>query len=418
MKKILALILALTMVFTLAACGSGSSAGGGESSAPAQAASEAKSEAAPAAEASSAAAETASASEEIVPSDDPVVSLSMASYIAAGNPHENMIQYACNEAYKRSGGTIKIEYYPGGTLCGQQDMLDGLLNGVTDIGFLAAADTASAMPELSMIDHPGIYFTASPSIGNAVKEYIETYQPAEVEGLHFLCAAYGTKGCICSNKGPIHTPADLAGQTIRATGANATAVTNLGAVPSDIAFADCYESLRQGVIDGIMTIRGGMLTSRLYEVLDYGMDYPFYNNGSIWFMNEDSWNKLTPNQQEALQSAFDDAFEMGWSKFSDDLYKQDTAVHFQDMKEYYYPTEDELKLFQEAVSVSAKDYADTLDNGAEIMQRWEDLAEKWNAQYPPKKETDDDFYFCIDPNTGERLQTGENVDFTFTLIYQ
>jgi len=329
-----------------------------------------------------------------------------------------MLNYVFTQAYERSGGTIEIEYYPGGTLCGQADMLDGIENGVADIGFVQVSDNGSAMPELSMIEYPGIYFASAPAISGAVTEYIETYKPAELDSLKVLMVTYGTKGCICQNSGPIHTPADLAGQTIRATGNMGQSITNLGGVPADVSMADCYEAIRTGVVNGIMTIRGAIYTFNLCEVLDYGMDYPLYNNGSLFIMNQDSWDRLTDNQKQALQSAFDDAYEMSWSKFFNDFYKEPAASRLKtEMKEYYYPTDEEIELFRSAVEHIALDYADSIENGQEIYKRWTDLAEKWNEMYPAKSDDDPDMYIAIDPNTGERLLCGAGTGFEWSLPY-
>ncbi len=352
------------------------------------------------------------------PSEDQEVTLSLAFFNNAGNPHEPILNYIFTEAYNRSGGTIKFDYYPGGTLCGQADMLDGVLNGVADIGYLQSSDNGSAMPELSVLDYPGVYFASAPAISNAVHEYIQLYQPAELDGLKFLCASYGTKGCICGNGGPIHSPDDLANLTIRATGNLGDSITNLGGIPADISMADCYEAIRTGVVDGIMTIRGAIYTFNLDEVLDYGMDYPLYNNGGLFVMNEDAWNRLSENQQQALQSAVDDAWEMSWSKFFNDFYKEPAAARLKEnLVEYYYPTDEEIAQFQAKIEHIAQDYCQTIDNGAEIYQRWCDLAEKWNAEYPAKSDDDPDMYIALDPNTGERLICGSGVTFEWSLPY-
>ena len=89
----------------------------------------------------------------------------------------------------------------------------------------------------------------------------------------------GTKGCICSNAGPIRTPADLAGLTIRSTGTMAKAITAFGGVPSDIAIADCYESIRQGV-KKVFIIDGRVSHSILIETLtDEGIGTMFFKRG-------------------------------------------------------------------------------------------------------------------------------------------
>ena len=404
MKKTIALILALVMVFALTACG-----GNASSNAPSTPNTNAN--------ANTGTAENNAPAEKPAASD-PEVTLTVALFNNAGNPHEPVLNYIFAETYNRSGGTVKFDYYPGGTICGQADMLDGILNGVADIGYLQTADNGSAMPELSVLDYPGIYFASAPAISNAVHEYIETYKPAELDGLKFLCASYGTKGCICSNASPIHTPDDLVGTTIRATGNNGKCITNLGGTPADVSMADCYEAIRTGVVDGIMTIRGAIYTFNLDEVLDYGMDYPLYNNGGLFVMNESAWEKLTPNQQAALQSAVDDAWEICWNKFFNDFYKEPAAKRLKEnLEEYYYPTDEEIALFTSKVEHIAKEYCGTIDNGDEIFQRWSDLAEKWNAVYPAKSDDDPDMYIALDPNTGERLQCGSGVTFEFNLPY-
>lgn len=400
MKKNIAFILALLLVLTCVACGTGTNTS--TSSNPSN----------------NASGDNTSADKTSNPADDPKVKLTMASFFASGNPHEVMLNYVFTEAYNRSGGTLEITYYPGGTLCGQADMLDGILNGVADIGVLQIADNGSVLPELSLIEYPGIYFASAPAINGAVMEYIDTYAPAELEGIRMMAVSYGTKGCICSNDGPVHNPDALAGLTIRAGGNMAKSITKFGGVPADIAIADCYESLRTGVVDGIMTLRGAVYTWNLCEVLDYGIDYPLYNNGTVFVMNEDVLNSLTDNQKEALQSAFDDAYEMSWNKFGNDFYKEPAASRLNtEMNEYYYPTDEEIEQFRSKIENIIFEQAATIENGEEILQRWQTLAEKWNELYPSKNDDDPDMYIAINPTTGERLQCGAGTGFEWTLPY-
>ena len=408
MKKYAALLLALIMLFTCAACGTDGSASQPDTwNVPANSGSTPG----PAGDALEAEA-----------SSDPKVKLSMANFLAAGNPYEVFLNYIFTEIYNRSGGTVEITYYPGGTLCGQGDMLDGIINGVADIGYVQIADNVSSFPELATIEQPGMYFSSAPAITGAFGEYIDTYAPAELGEFKVLSYMYGTKGCICSNGGPIHTPGDLAGKTIRSTGTMAKAITAFGGVPTDVAIADCYESLRQGVIDGIMTIRGAIYTWNLCEVLDYGMDYPLYNNGGMFIMNQDAWDRLTDNQKQAVTSSFDDAYEVCLRFMMNDFYKEPSAMRLkEEMMEYYYPTDEEIEQFRGLISGGVDDYIATLNangyEGDEILRRWQELADKWNAEYPAKSDDDPDMYIALNPTTGERLQCGAGTDFEWTLPY-
>lgn len=410
MKKLIALTLALVMALTLVACGGG----GGDTNSNENASQNSGS--------SSGNSGDSNNSGNSDPSNDPPVNLTMAHFNVSGNPSEVLFNYVFTETYNRSGGTVEITYYPGGTLCGQSDMLDGVANRVTDIGFVQMADFLSYFPELAMVEKPGIYFASSPAICAAVGEYIETYQPEELKDYKVLTWTYGTKGCICTNVGPIRTVDDLRGQTIRAGGTMASSITAFGATPADLAMADCYEALRTGVVDGIMTLRGAMYTFNFCEVQKYGFDYPLYNSGALILMNMDAWNSLTPNQQEALQSSFDDAYEPFTSTWQNDFYKEPSARRLaEEMVEYYYPTDEEVETFRVAVEGEAKAYAESLNSrgydGDEILQRWLDLAEKWNAVYPAKSDDDPDMYIAYDPTTGERLVAGVGSGFEWSLPY-
>jgi len=408
MKKAVALILALVLVFALVGCGKTEAPAASTNTTPAASTDTAKTDAPKA--------------EEPAKTEDKVVELTYANFLASGNPYEVIFNYVFTEAYNRSNGTVKITYYPGGTILGQADMLDGIINGVADMGYVQPADNKSAFPEISMIEQPGLYFASSPAINNALMEYIATYQPAELSEIKVLSCTGGTKGAICQNGNPVHVPSDLAGKTIRATGTMAKAVTAFGASPSDIAIADCYESIRQGVVDGIMTLRGAVYTWNLTEVLDYGMDYPLYNNTGFFIMNLDVWNSLSENQQNAIQSAFDDAFEVCTQFFSNDFYKEPDAQRLKtELKEYYYPTDEEVEQWRVLVEDGVTQYVEELNskgvNGDEIYQRWLDLAAKWNAEYPAKSDDDPDMWIATNPSTGERLQCGPGTGFEWTLPY-
>ena len=370
MKRILALIIVLTMVFCL--CG------------------------------------TASADA----SEDKEVTLSVASFLGSGNPAEPILNITFNMLYEKSGGTIKCEYFGNSTLLGQSDMIDGVKAGIADVGFLQFGDYPGMFPEMSMPEYPGIYFASGPAITNAYKDYYETYKPAELDGIHILTFECGTLGGIFSNKGPIHHPSDLEGQTIRSLGNMAKCVSAFGGVPVDVSIADCYESLRTGVLDGIMTINGALEGFKLSEVIDYGMNYPLYNHGNIWFMNEDVYNSLSENQQRAVDETFDALFDCLYSPYINDLFqfsRVGEAINEVDSHgEYYWPTEEEIGEFQVLIEGIVQEYADSIDNGQEILDRWTALAEKWNEVYP-HKDVREDAYIMTYPDTGERFSSDNHV---------
>jgi TRAP-type C4-dicarboxylate transport system substrate-binding protein len=246
----------------------------------------------------------------------------MASFQKSGDAAEKILNYVFNEIYTRSGETIKVDYYPTGTLCSQSNMLDGVMSDTADMGYMQVSDFGSRLPEISMLEYPGIYFASAPAISYAFMEYLDTYNPAEFQDFVLLSPTWGTLGTICENSGPIRSPSDLKGLTIRAAGNMAKSITAFGGVPTDLAITDCYEALRTGVIDGIMTKPVAIGSFKLQEVLKYGIDYPLYNNGGLYIMNKDVYESLSDRQRDAIDSAWKDAFDLCISKWQNDLEKE------------------------------------------------------------------------------------------------
>jgi len=459
MKKLVALLTTLILVVGLCACGGssgGSSAAKSTSSAPA-ASSEAKSapaapseakstseaeKAEPASSASSAPAAEAPAEtlsgishDQITApgpdcgecpaplpeprdwpdaSGDKEVTLTIATQFANGNPIDGLLNHIAVDLYDRSGGTIKIEYYGASTLLSAADGLDGILNGIADITYMVASDYQGRFPELSFAEIPGMYFASAPAISHATREYIETYKPEELKDITVLTCLGGNVGVIGTNVGPIHNPSDLKGQTIRALGNMARAIQAFGGTPADVSIADCYESLRTGVLDGIMTIHGALEGFKLSEVLEYAIDYPLYNNMGFYVIANSALDRLSPAQKEILLGTWDEYNQTALCAYGSDDYTKATTIGAMDEVRakggIYNPTEEEIEEFRVLIEPIAQEYADELTskglNGDEIYGRWKELAAKWNEIYPNRPSEDnwrctlpDGTPYCSDGHT-------------------
>lgn len=115
---------------------------------------------------------------------------------------------------------------------------------------------------------------------------------------------------------------DLHGKKVRSYTASMSAVvTALGAVPVTMNFPEVYLALQRGVIDCAITSPTSGSTGKWPEVtknmIPVGINWAM----NVHTMNLNSWNKLSPDQQQKIAAAFKEMEDELWSragKVSDD----------------------------------------------------------------------------------------------------
>jgi len=99
--------------------------------------------------------------------------------------------------------------------------------------------------------------------------------------------------------------ADLAGLKIRTGGGISEASAKLlGASPFVKPAPESYELLSSGVADGTFFPSESIVSFKLDKVVKYATFFPggFYSSAFGFFMNEDKWNKLSKQDQDAIWS--------------------------------------------------------------------------------------------------------------------
>ena len=318
MKRLIALILALTMVFALAACGGGSAAPA-EEPAPAEEAAPAAEEAAPA--------EEAPAEEEAAPAEepaeeapeeeaaepagdaanDPAVTLTAASAFTATQLPGIFWNYFKEQVEELSGGSITLDLYLGGTLCGPDEELTMLSNGSLDMMMAFTPANAFSIPCVA-----AIYYTpASIADTQKVINHIAFEDPDSSAAIAETWAANNatllpayvvTSDIVFASRTPVESWADMyEGKFGCPMDANYSDMGYKNLVT--VIDSDWYESLRTGLCDSIQATAADIVSSKIYEVAQYYVVCPA-NRVDHWMtINTDSLNKLTDNQKAALYQA-------------------------------------------------------------------------------------------------------------------
>lgn len=372
MKKVLSLALALTMIMALfAGCGS-SKPSADAAGTPNTSTGDASS------------ANTASPAEKVEWKQMTLTFTTFQPETGMGNKNMYLLQDKLNE---KMDGAIQLEYYYSGTLVSNVDTLDGVISGVADIGYVTTGNYPGRLPYTSLFDQCGIRWNNTEAASSAMQEFLTTWEDvSELDGVTPILYTISTPGIIASNKS-IKTLDELQGVSCRSTSTTTAAVTAMGATPMTLEWGECYEALRNGMVDALYTIPGACASSLIHEVAPYALVNPYYVTSYMYVMNTDTLNSMPDAQRELfLQCCAEvqDEFTKGYAgRFEGDAKSE---VYFANLEELNFLSDEDLKALDGKVSGLISDYATSLDaqglKGTEALEYIKTLADKYNAMYP------------------------------------
>ena len=302
-KKILSMMLALTMVVSATACGlkspDTSSTGTGTPAADTGAAAPAETTAEPAAPA-----------DTTTPAAEPEVTL----VYAEVNPLDTIVGQTAtafaDKVTELSGGTIKIDIQASGVLGSENDVLDTMLGGGGTIHMsrISAFALTSYGGEKSMLLSLPYTFVS--------REHFWSFATSDLAE-EFLLEPYengsGVRGLFYGEEGFRHFfttkeiagMEDLAGMKLRVSNDPVMngLVESLGANPTVVSFNELYSALQTGVVDGAEQPIANYKSNAFPEVAP-NLILDGHTLGAIQVIITDAaWDSLTEEQQNILVEA-------------------------------------------------------------------------------------------------------------------
>lgn len=209
-----------------------------------------------------------------------------------------------DELEKKTGGTVTVETYPGGTLLEAKNMMRGVLRGQADIGCISIAYHPGAFPFLSVFELP-LGFASAEEAGRAMLAVLEKHDPKELEKLKVIAVFSSPPSQILSTR-PLSGPDDLQGLIMRASGVPADTAEALGASPVSMPQSDTPEALQKGVVQAVFTSFDVLKDYNFAESCRYGMkvDMPVYP--MLFFMSRQKWDALEPEVQAAIMKLMEE----------------------------------------------------------------------------------------------------------------
>ena len=213
------------------------------------------------------------------------------------------------EINKQSGGELDAKPFFGGVLMGSKEILTGIGQGITDVGFVYPGH----YPERLIAHTIFPLFPRGPKNFNDMSWfYHEVYKrvPAftaecEAAGVGPRMGTAGVPGAVAASY-EVNTLKDLDGKKWRAGGKwPLKYLGNAGATPVSVPWGDTYVALQTGTIDGVFTNYDGLHLMKFDEVAPN-----LLVSKELWFavpfihlMNKKKFDGLSAEEQQALRDA-------------------------------------------------------------------------------------------------------------------
>ena len=340
-KKLLAALLAVMMVASMAACGSdaASSTTAASAEAPAAEATEApaaEATEAPAAEAAEAPAEAAGSAaeaateapaEEETPKADSIecdpLTIDFSTVYNETETGGQIIKHFEEYISNLTGGAITMNIFWGGTLFSDAEALDGVNSGAVNMTALGH------MPHLATLNYlafPGF----APGGTKAALDYFDTLmfkdsetsaliqQEAADNGIIYLNVLAGGANAFCTTYEFTDLDSMISGSKSFGN-MDAAIFEKLGFQVTSVGPGDGYDALQRGLIDSTQMGLAPMVSMGWQDVASYWALDGTYTAGNMFTANLDWWNGLSDAQRQAIQQAADEVEEYSAGIYDDSI---------------------------------------------------------------------------------------------------
>lgn len=225
---------------------------------------------------------------------------------------------------EKTGGQLSFEIFAG-TLGGEQKLLESMALGSLDMYNGAYTGTR----EFDILYSP-YFFTdgahAKRVIDSEIGQRASAVLQDRYNGRLIGCGRLGSYNLMLSQ--PISSLADLRGRKIRSPQIEGCleGLKFFGAIPTPIPFNEIYLALQQGIVDGVLTALNPGVNGKFYEVCKYVVETDFGLALDKQVISQAAWDALPADQQEILQSSFDDLEAADYYQVGVDLKATDVGT--------------------------------------------------------------------------------------------
>ena len=234
--------------------------------------------------------------------DAATVKLTYSNFFPPAHIQSKLADAWCKEVEKRTNGKVVVEYFPGQTLTKARQVYDGVVEGLSDVGFSVLAYTRGRFPVMSAVDLP-LGYTSGAVATKVVNAVYNKFKPKELADTQVMYLHAHGPGLIHTKGTAVRKLEDMKGLKFRGHGTSALVVKALGGTPVPKPMPETYQMLQKGVVNGAVYPFEANKGWKLGEVTDYcTADFSAaYTTSFFVVMNKAKWDALPADIQKTIQ---------------------------------------------------------------------------------------------------------------------
>jgi tripartite ATP-independent transporter DctP family solute receptor len=224
----------------------------------------------------------------------------------AGYPNTIALDKFVELLSQKSGGKMKLKMYHAGTLGSQPDAIEQVRMGGLEIANFSLGPVGPIVPEANVVSLPFIFKDTEHAwrvLDGKAGEMMNT--GLAKKGLISLAWYAAGARSFYNSKKPIKTPTDVTGLKVRVMNNDLYSgmIKALGGNPTPMAFAEVYQSLKTGVVDGAENNWPSYESTGHYEVAKYYSISQHLIIPETLCINAAVYSKLSAADQKILKEA-------------------------------------------------------------------------------------------------------------------
>ncbi|CCO09340.1 TRAP transporter substrate-binding protein [Desulforamulus hydrothermalis] len=264
---------------------------------------------------------------------------------------------------QKSGGKMEVQVFPSSQLFGDKEELEALQANNVQLIAPSVTKLVGFVPAFQLVDMPFLFSSDQAAYnfydGPAGQKLMKSLEPKGMLGM-----AWWPNGAkhFTNSKRPLKTPADFKGLKFRTQsgGLLDAQFKALGAGSQTLAFAEVYQALQNGTVDGQENTFNNIDTQKYVEVQKYLTVSGHGRLDYVVLTNTKFWQSLTPEQQQIINEAMQEA-----TAFERKLAEELNAKSFAKIKEsgkveVYELTETDRAAFIKALEPVYAEYTDKI----------------------------------------------------------
>lgn len=301
---------------------------------------------------------------------------------AIGSQRYNQLMIFVEALEEVSGGQLVVDPYWGGTMYGNEECLNGLMNDTCDFAFINPSTSAGVIPDGAVLSIPFCYAYESDTDDTSLLEFNDLIYDTMVDiyddyGIRWLSVHPPVEGGFFMTSKQISQPSDLKGSILRTSGTYlGRLMENWGASTSNILNTELANALEKGTVDGTFTGSDVSIMLGVYEVAKNVSVIPYVDMVGGFCMSNESWNRLTEEQQGWVMEAIDIYLPQALQLKID--YSKEITQKWEDAGcTIYRMTNEEAAAFRGDYYASVQ--ALIRENNSELGNQLCDLIDDWNS---------------------------------------